>query len=131
MFDNQYFQKLVAAGNLTGEVVATNRFIIEVKGLEGIRIGAQVLFEDGQRGMVREAHQDKVILYNIDTETIALGALAVMEHEQLQVPVGPELVGRVVDPLGRPMDDKGPITANLGSGTFTPAPRGMDRKGRV
>ena len=128
MFDNQYFQKLIEAGHLTGEVVATNRFIIEVKGLEGIRVGAQVLFEDGQRGMVREAHGDKVILYNIDTETIALGALAVVEFDQLQVPVGHELVGRVVDPIGRPVDGKGPIVAAQSSGIFTPAPGIMDRK---
>ena len=44
MFDNTIFQKLVEAGNLTGEVVAINRFIVEVKGLEGVRIGTQVLF---------------------------------------------------------------------------------------
>ncbi len=55
MHSNTNFQKLVEKGNLTGEVVATNRFIVEVKGLEGVRIGAQILFEDGQRGMVREA----------------------------------------------------------------------------
>lgn len=68
MFDNTTFQALVEAGNLTGEVVAINRFIVEVKGLEGVRIGAQVLFDDGQRGMVREAYGDRVILYNIDSE---------------------------------------------------------------
>ena len=48
MFDNSRFQTLVEAGNLTGEVVAINRFIVEVKGLEGVRLGSQVLFEDGQ-----------------------------------------------------------------------------------
>ena len=49
MFDNQTFQQLVEANNLTGVVVASNSFIIEVKGLEGVRLGSQVLFEDGQR----------------------------------------------------------------------------------
>ena len=70
MFDNAHFQKLVEADNLTGEVVAVNRFLVEVKGLEGVRVGAQVLFENGQRGLVREAYGDKVILYNIDTEEL-------------------------------------------------------------
>lgn len=79
MFDNQTFQKLVEADNLTGEVVAVNRFIIEVKGLEGVRIGAQVLFSDGQRGMVREAHGNRVLLYNLDSEDLALGTLAVVQ----------------------------------------------------
>lgn len=75
MFDNRTFQKLVEANNLTGEVVAVNSFLIEVHGLEGIRLGAQVLFEDGQRGLVREAHGDKVLLFNIDSEAMQVGTL--------------------------------------------------------
>ncbi len=128
MFDNQMFQQLVEHGNLTGEVVAINRFIVEVKGLNGVRVGSQVLFEDGQRGMVREAYGDKVILYNIDSESLALGSLAVVEFDSVQVPVGPELVGRVVSPMGVPVDGKGPLGAKQTSGVFTPAPGIMDRK---
>lgn len=128
MFDNQRFQALVEADNLTGEVVATNRFIVEVRGLEGVRIGAQVLFADGQRGMVREAYGNRVILYNLDSENIALGVLAVVEYDQLSIPVGPELVGRVVSPMGKPLDGLGPIATKELSGIFTPAPGIMDRK---
>lgn len=128
MFDNTAFQKLVEAGNLTGEVTATNRFIVEVKGLEGVRIGSQVLFEDGQRAMVREAYGDRVILYNIDSENVALGSLAVVEFDQLQVPVGPELIGRVVSPMGIPIDGKGAIRTAQSSGMFNAAPGIMDRK---
>ncbi|NCU30435.1 sodium-transporting two-sector ATPase [Candidatus Saccharibacteria bacterium] len=128
MFDNQTFQKLVEADNLTGEVVAVNRFIIEVKGLEGVRIGAQVLFSDGQRGMVREAHGNRVLLYNLDSEDLALGTLAVVQKNQLSVPVGKELVGRVVDPMGRPLDGGPAITTVESSGIFNPAPGIMDRK---
>lgn len=128
MFDNTAFQKLVEAGNLTGEVVATNRFIVEIKGLEGVRIGAQILFEDGQRGMVREAYGDRVVLYNIDSEDVALGALVVVEFDQLQVPVGSELIGRVVSPMGLPLDGKGTLRTAQTSGIFTPAPGIMDRK---
>lgn len=128
MFDNAEFQKLVEADNLTGEVVATNRFIVEVKGLDGVRVGAQVLFEDGQRGMVREAYGDRVILYNIDSENLALGTLAVVEHDMLNIPVGHGLVGRVVTPMGVPLDGLGPIAATETSGIFNPAPGIMDRK---
>lgn len=128
MFDNSQFQKLVEADNLTGEVVAVNRFIVEVKGLEGVRIGAQVLFENGERGMVREAYGDKVILYNIDTEELPIGQLAVVQSDILSVPVGEGLVGRVVNPMGQPLDGKGAIKATKRSGIFTPAPGIMDRK---
>ncbi|HRF28166.1 MAG TPA: sodium-transporting two-sector ATPase [Candidatus Saccharibacteria bacterium] len=128
MFDNTQFQKLVEADNLTGEVVAVNRFIVEIKGLEGVQVGAQILFEDGQRGMVREAHGNRVLLYNIDSEDVALGSLVVAEKPQLSIPVGKELVGRVINPMGVPLDGKGSIKTTRSSGIFTPAPGIMDRK---
>lgn len=128
MFDNPLFQQLVEAENLTGEVIAVNRFIVEVKGLEGVRLGAQVLFEDGQRAIVREAHGDKVLLYNIDSEDVPIGTLVVVQSDQLQVPVGPEMIGRVVNPMGEPVDGGPPITTSRTAGIFTPAPGIMDRK---
>lgn len=127
MFENQSFQKLVESNNLTGEVVAANSFIVEVKGLEGVRLGAQVLFEDGQRGIVREANGDQVILFNINSEKMLPGTLAVVENDLLQVPVGKELIGRVVTPMGDPVDGKGAILAKQRSGIFNPAPGIMDR----
>lgn len=127
MFDNQTFQRLVEADNLTGEVVASNSFIIEVKGLEGVRLGAQVLFEDGQRGLVREAYGDKVILFNIDSERMDPGTLAVVENDVLSVPVGKGLVGRIVNPMGVPLDGKGSVMTTETSGIFNPAPGIMAR----
>ncbi len=127
MFDNQAFQKLVEANQLTGEVVASNSFIIEVKGLEGVRLGSQVLFQDGQHGIVREAYGDRVILFNVDSEKMEPGTLAVVQDDVLSVPVGPELVGRVVSPMGEPLDGKGPISAKEKSGIFNPAPGIMAR----
>lgn len=127
MFDNPLFQRLVEADNLTGEVMAVNSFIIEVRGLEGVRLGAQILFQDGQRGIVREAYGNRVILFNIDSEKMQLGTLAVVEHDELQVPVGRGLVGRVVTPMGVPLDGKGPIKTTETSGIFKPAPGIMAR----
>jgi F-type H+-transporting ATPase subunit alpha len=128
VFDNPTFQRLVEADNLTGEVVSVNSFIVEVKGLEGVRLGSQILFEDGQHGLVREAYGDRVILFNIDSERIAPGTLAVVENDILSVPVGKGLVGRVVSPMGIPLDGKGPIKTTASSGIFNPAPGIMARK---
>lgn len=127
MFDNQTFQRLVEADHLTGEVVATNSFIVEVKGLEGVRLGTQVLFEDGQRGLVREAYGDRVVLFNIDSERIEPGTLAVVENDLFSVPVGQALVGRVISPMGLPLDGKGPVQTKEISGIFNPAPGIMAR----
>lgn len=128
MFDNSNFQKLVEADNLTGEVVAVNSFLVEVKGLEGVRLGAQVLFEDGQRGMVRETDGDRVILFNIDSEHLTVGSLAVVESDTLTIPVGKKLIGRVVTPMGVPLDNQGPLGTTETSGAFNPAPGIMARK---
>jgi F-type H+-transporting ATPase subunit alpha len=127
VFDNQTFQKLIESNQLTGEVVASNSFIVEVKGLEGVRLGAQILFEDGQRGLVREAYGDQVILFNIDSEKMEPGTLAVVENDLLSVPVGKELIGRVISPMGTPLDGKGPINAKEQSGIFNQAPGIMAR----
>jgi F-type H+-transporting ATPase subunit alpha len=127
VFDNKLFQKLVEADNLTGEVISVNSFIIEVRGLEGVRLGAMVLFQDGQRGIVREAYGDRVILFNIDSEKMAPGTLAVVETDLLQVPVGKGLIGRVVTPMGDPVDGKGPIKSTEASGIFNAAPGIMAR----
>jgi len=127
MFDNPKFQALVEQDNLTGEVISSNSFIIEVKGLEGVRLGAKVLFSDNQHGLVREAYKDRVILFNIDSEQMQPGTLAVVEEDLLQIPVGRELVGRVVSPIGTPLDGKGVIRTKNKSGVFNPAPGIMAR----
>ena len=127
MFDNQTFQHLVEANNLTGEVVAVNSFIVEIKGLMGVRLGAQILFEDGQRGIVREAKGDHVLAFNIDSEKVLPGTLVVLQDDLLQIPVGEELIGRVITPMGEPVDGKGSITAKQRSGIFNIAPGIMAR----
>jgi F-type H+-transporting ATPase subunit alpha len=127
MFDNQVFQKLVEAGNLTGEVTATNSFIVEVKGLEGITLGSQVLFEDGQRGLVREAAGNHVCYLILIPKKCCRVRLAVVQNDVLQIPVGEELIGRVVSPMGEPLDSKGAVLTPQTSGIFNEAPGIMAR----
>ena len=59
---------------------------------------------------------------------VRAGATARLTGKILEVPVGPELVGRVVNPLGEPLDDKGPINAKQTSPVEQPAPSVLDRK---
>ncbi|MEO5627286.1 MAG: F0F1 ATP synthase subunit alpha [Candidatus Saccharimonadales bacterium] len=67
------------------------------------------------------------VLLGEDT-LIKAGAKARLTGKVLEVPVGPELVGRVVDPLGRPLDDKGPIKTKLTGLVEQTAPGVLDRK---
>jgi F-type H+-transporting ATPase subunit alpha len=63
-----------------------------------------------------------------DDTLIKAGAKARLTGKVLEVPVGPELVGRVVDPLGRPLDDKGPIKTSRTGLVEQVAPGVLDRK---
>lgn len=63
-----------------------------------------------------------------DDEEVRAGARVRLTGEVLSVPVGPELVGRVVDPLGRPLDGKGDIKTKTRGAVENPAPGVIERK---
>src|SRR5579862_7402267 len=63
-----------------------------------------------------------------DDALVKAGAKVRLSGQILSVPVGPELVGRVVDPLGNPLDGKGPIKTKLRGKIEQPAPGVLDRK---
>ncbi len=67
------------------------------------------------------------VLLGSDT-LVKAGAKVSLTGRVLEVPVGPELVGRVVDPLGNPLDGKGPIKAKATGLVEQPAPGVLDRK---
>lgn len=63
-----------------------------------------------------------------EDSAVAAGAKVTLTGKVLEVPVGPELLGRVVDPLGRPLDGQGPINAKLAGAVERPAPGVKERK---
>ncbi len=121
------FEKEVAAGKPTGVVSALDRFLVTVKGLRGVTIGSLVLFETGQKGMVREVSGGHVVVLNIDRTSPAIGGLAVVAERELGIPVGEGLIGRVVDPFGQPLDGKGLIQHAGTHPAFFPAPSIAER----
>ena len=127
MYDNSLFQQLVESGNPTGEVVGVDRFLVKVKGLEGVAADGLVLFESGQSGMVREVSADTVLLLSLSAENIPLGTLVVLQDNTLTTGVGDGLIGRVVSPLCQPLDDKGPVQLTSTWPVFNEAPSIMER----
>lgn len=113
MHENEEFRKLVSGGQPTGEVVGVNRFLVTVKGLLGCTIGAMVLFENGERGIVRKVDRGMVRVLNFENETTSVGTLCTIRSVECDVPVGEAFIGRVVDPFGRPLDgDEAPKIAS-------------------
>jgi F-type H+-transporting ATPase subunit alpha len=92
-----------------GQVVSVGDGITWVSGLPSAQMDGLVVFADGSRAMVFDLTQELVGAVLLDeSETLASGMAAFLAHEQLSVPAGDGLIGRVVDPLGRPLDGLGP-----------------------
>ncbi|MGH7196850.1 MAG: sodium-transporting two-sector ATPase [Candidatus Saccharimonadales bacterium] len=127
MFENSLFSQLVEQGNATGEVVGTDRFLVRVKGLDGVAANALVMFESGQRGMVREVGEDTVLVLNLESENTPLGSLAVLQDNVLVTGVGEGLIGRVINPLCQPLDGKGHVQLAGTWPVFNQAPGMMER----
>ena len=94
----------------TGEVVQVGDGIARVYGLENAQASELIEFAGGVMGMALNLEEDNigVVLFGRDTE-IKEGDTAKRTGRVMDVPVGPELLGRVVDPLGNPLDGKGPV----------------------
>lgn len=127
VYENASFQRLIEAGQPSGEVVGVNRFLVTVKGLEGVPLGALVLFENGHQGMVREVRTDSVLILDLNGEDIVLGTLVALESNEITVGAGEGLIGRVVSALGQPLDGKGPIKVSASHPLFGRAPGVIER----
>lgn len=95
-----------------GQVVAVKDGIAVVYGLDDVQSGEMVEFAGGLKGMVLNLETDNVgIVIFGDDRGVKEGDTVKRTREIVQVPAGKELLGRVVDALGNPIDGKGPIGA--------------------
>ena len=112
-----------------GTVLSANDYIITVGGLKKIGFNEAVVIKDRYVGYVAGMEDDivKVVLFD-RTKNIMVGDEVKRTKKYIEIPVGEELIGRVVDGLGRPLDNKGKIKTD----SFLPADREsvgvLDRK---
>jgi F-type H+-transporting ATPase subunit alpha len=112
-----------------GQVLSVGDGIARVYGLDNVQAGEMVEFENGVRGMALNLEQDNVgiVLFGSDRD-IKEGQTVKRTGAIVDVPVGKELLGRVVDALGNPIDGKGPISATRRSRVDVKAPGIIPRK---
>lgn len=122
MSGNTHFDRLVAAGNPVGEVVAIDKFLVRVRGLQPVNSHALVMFEDGSKGFVRYVLEDHVVILHLGTKRLNVGMTAVVQHHDLVSKVGKDFIGRVISVTGEPLDGKGPIAADTAWPVFNGAP---------
>ncbi len=125
---NKHFDGLVEAGNPVGEVIAVERYLVKVHGLQPCTVHALVMFDDGTKGFVHQVNTDHVLVLHLGSESLRTGVVAVIQHHELVTKVGKDYVGRVVSVTGDPLDGKGPIAAADIWPVFNTAPPLFERR---
>src|SRR5438128_4702180 len=112
-----------------GQVLSVGDGIARVFGLDNVQAGEMVEFENGVRGMALNLEQDNVgiVIFGSDRD-IKEGDTVKRTGAIVEVPVGKELLGRVVDALGNPIDGKGPIESSERRRVDVKAPGIIPRK---
>lgn len=126
--ENKHFDQLVKSGQPVGEIIAVDRFLVRVKGLQPVNIHALIMFEDGSKGFVRHVNEHDVTVLHLGVKPVTTGMVAAVQHNQLVCKVGKEFIGRVVSVMGDPLDGKGPIAAEGSWPVFNRAPQIIDRE---
>jgi len=113
----------------TGKVLTIGDGIARVYGLRNVQAEEMVEFQSGVRGMCLNLEADNVgVTIFASDRTIKEGDTVKRTGQVIDVPVGPELLGRVVDALGNPIDGKGPIKAAQRTRTSLKAPGVLPRR---
>ena len=112
-----------------GQVLSVGDGIARVYGLDKVQAGEMVEFENGIRGMALNLESDNVgiVIFGSDRD-IKEGQTVKRTGAIVDVPVGKELLGRVVDALGNPIDGKGPIKTKTRARVDVKAPGIIPRK---
>src|SRR5579883_462939 len=118
-----------AAVSEVGQVLSVGDGVARVYGLDNVEAGEMVEFPGGIRGMALNLETDNVgVVIFGDDSGIKEGDTVKRTNAIVEVPVGKELLGRVVDALGNPIDGKGPINATRRARVDVKAPGIVPRR---
>ena len=130
-----YFQEKLAAADRepgcfqTGVVLSLADGICRIAGLSDVMAGEMLQFDGGLRGMVMDIEKNTVsAVLLVSYEELHEGAQVRRTGKVMEVPVGEELIGRVVDGLGRPVDGRGALLTTHTRPVESPAPGIIARK---
>ena len=113
-----------------GQVVSVGDGIAVIDGLSDVTYGEIVLFESGVKGMVQDLRangETGIVLFG-DSSEIAEGSRVVRTRRTAGIPISNKLLGRIIDPLGQPIDGGDPIDAKKFYPLEWPAPGITERK---
>ena len=124
----KYYQNAIEQTE-TGTVTMVGDGIARAAGLDNCMAGELVQFDSGTYGMAQNLEENSVSIVLLgDDSGIKEGGTIRRTGKVVSVPVGDALIGRVVNALGQPIDDKGPIDAADYRAIESPAPGILDRQ---
>src|SRR5260221_534327 len=112
-----------------GAIISVGDGIARIHGLEKVMAGEMLAFPHNVFGLALNLEEEEVgaVLLGESSE-LKEGDVVKRTNTIMSVPVGPELIGRAVNPLGLPLDDKGPITSKIRNPLESLAPGVLDRQ---
>lgn len=120
---------IIASESEVGTVISVGDGTTAISGLKGVGASELLIFRDEVYGIALNLDSTVVNAIMIDKgNKVVEGDIVKRTHKLVEVPVGKELLGRVVNALGEPIDGKGPINAKEMRPIETAAPAIMDRK---
>src|SRR5207245_11777152 len=112
-----------------GAIIRVGDGIARVHGLERVMAGEMLAFPHDVYGIALNLEEEEVgVVLLGETTELKEGDVVKRTNAIMSVPVGEALVGRVVDPLGQPLDGKGPIVSKLRNPLERLAPGAIDRQ---
>ena len=119
---------LAANVEQTGRVEEIGDGVALISGLPGVRLDELLRFDKGQFGFAQVLEKDRIgcVVFD-DADAIEVGDIVRGSGDVVRAPVGEALLGRIVDPLGRPLDGVGPLAPHGLEPIERPAPAIIDR----
>ncbi|OHA00368.1 MAG: hypothetical protein A3C07_03445 [Candidatus Sungbacteria bacterium RIFCSPHIGHO2_02_FULL_47_11] len=125
------FQQYLTEIGEIGFVERVVSSLVYANGLPGVRLQEMVLFESGEVGRVTGLGESVVELVNFSRKPVAVGTRIARTNHLLEVPVGEELLGSVINPLGESLDPSSPLPPTKERRSVDAVPLGIQARLRI
>lgn len=103
------FKKHLEETGEIGRVVGQDHYLAYIAGLPNLKLGEMIMTENEERGLVHSLDKDTAEILMFGEGKLKVGQEIARTNKFFQIPVSQELLGRIIDPLGRPIDNLGPV----------------------